>query len=80
MENINKKGKLSSGIIVHNNNQNNIITSNSFYSGINELFKVFDFKGNKINKVKYSNNQTFFIDKYYDNNYNKNYIITGNKG
>ena len=80
LKNINKQGELDSGIILNNNNQNYIITSNHKYEGNIDPIKIFDFKGNKIKEINNSNNKTFIIDTYYDNNYNKNYIITGNEG
>ena len=51
----------------------------SNFSAEYEPIKIFDFKGNKINEMNFSNYETFIIDTYYDNNFNKNYIITGNK-
>ena len=79
LKNINQQCVLYSGTILNNNNQNYIITSNSWYKDIDPI-KIFDFKGNKIKEMNNSNNKTLIIDTYYDNNYNKNYIITGNEG
>ena len=74
LNNINNKGSLYSGMILNNNNQNYIVTSNYIFFSICEPIKIFDFKGNKINEIKNSNNNTFVIETYYDNNINKNYI------
>ena len=42
--------------------------------------KVFNHKGKKIKEINDSNNNTFFIDIYYDKKYFKKYILTGNYG
>ena len=38
---------------------------------------MFDFNGTKIKEINNSNNRTFFIDNYYDDKLNNNYIIAG---
>ena len=78
LENINNNGLLFSACFFNNNNQIYIITSNYCYQGP-ELIKIFDINGNKIKEIKDSNENTFFIDTYYDNELSKNYIITANK-
>ena len=45
-----------------------------------ESIKVFGLKGNKIKEINNSNENTYFINIYNDNNYSNNYIITGNEG
>ena len=80
LKNVNKEGFLYSGTILNYNNQNYIITSNANYSYNCDPIKIFDFNGNKINEINNSSYDTYIIDTYYDNNFNKNYIITGNKG
>ena len=45
-----------------------------------ELIKVFDFNGNNVKEINDSNEDTYFIETYYNDKLNKNYIITGNKG
>ena len=69
-------GYLQSACFLNNNNQNYIITSNDCLNKI----KVFDFKGEKIKEINDSEESTFYIDIYYDNNLFKNYIITGHRG
>ena len=76
---INESGFLKSATFIIDNNQLNIITTNYFYgSDISEFIKVFDLKGNKIKELNNSNDNTNFVDVYYD--INKIYIITGNRG
>ena len=73
-------GYLFSGCFLNDNNTNNIITCNCNNYGNSESIKVFDFNGNKIKEINNSNEETFFIDTYYDNITSKNYILTGNNG
>ena len=75
LTNINKQGGIYSGTILNYNNQNYIISSNENRFGECDPIKIFDFKGNKINEINNSNYDTYIIDSYYDNNFNKNYII-----
>ena len=79
IENINENGFLYSSCFLNDNNQNYIITSNFNSPNSVELIKVFNFKGIKINEINNSNDNTLFIDIYYDNISSNNYIITGNK-
>ena len=79
LKNVNQDGFLFSGTILYYNYENYIITTNSS-SDECEPIKIFDFKGNKLNEINNSNYFTNIMDTYYDNNYDKNYIITGNKG
>ena len=79
IKNVNKKGEIYSACYLYDNHQNYIIASNYSFE-CNEKIKVFDFDGNLIKELKYSNNEVIFIDSYYDKQYLKNYIITGNKG
>ena len=76
---INENGWLYSSCFLNDNNKTYIVTSN-WSLGNSEYIKVFDLKGNKVKKINNSNDKTFFIDSYYDNNLLKNYIITSNKG
>ena len=78
-KNINVHRRLYSACFFNDNNQNYIMTSHC-YNDNSENIKIFDFKGNIIKEIKDYNNNTFFIDTYYDNKLNKNYIITGNDG
>ena len=80
LENINTEGFLFSACFLNDNNQNFIITSNGNYKENYELIKVFDFNGTKFKEIEGSNEQTYFIDRYYDNKLFKIFIITGNEG
>ena len=75
----NESGYLLSACFLYENNQIYIITSNSNFENNSEPIKIFDFNGNKIKDIKDSNEETYFIDTYYDNILSNNYIITGNK-
>ena len=80
IENIYNDGILSSGVLLNYNNKNYIIVCN-FNVWESEPIKIFDFKGNKINDIKDNiNDKTFFIDVYYDKQFMKNFILTGNWG
>ena len=83
---INTQGDLDSACILKDNNLNNyfILTSNNnekfeIYENA-ESIKVFDFIGTKIKEIKDSAQRTLYIDSFYDNTTQKNYIITGNEG
>ena len=80
LKNINNEGNIYSACFLNSNNNNYILTSNSNKNGICESIKVLDFKGNKIKEINDSNENTVFIDSYYDNKLYKTYIITGNEG
>ena len=76
--------KLCSACFLTDNKPNYIIVSDCsdfLYSSESDPIKVFDLKGNKIKEIKDSiNNNTFFIDVYFDEKFSKTYIITGNCG
>ena len=76
---INKEGELFSACFINDNYQIYIISSNSHLFNT-EPMKVFSHKGKKIKEINDSNNNTFFIDIYYDKKYFKKYILTGNYG
>ena len=79
--NANNTGLILSSCFLNYNDEIYIITSNRNWENNNiEFIKVYDLKGNKIKEINNSNNNTFFIDNYYDKNLSKNYIITGNEG
>ena len=78
---INKIGRLISACFLNYNNIIYIVTTNSNYPNNGEPIKIFDFNGNKLNEINDdNNNNTFFIDIYYDKKLSKNYIITGHFG
>ena len=79
IQSIYNNGVLYSACFLNNNNQNYIITSNSYIS-TKESIKVFDFKGNQIQEINDSKDDVFFIDIYYDNDLYKNFILTSNRG
>ena len=79
IKNINNKGILNSACFLNNNEKLYILTSNYNYNN-SESIKVYDFNGNKISEINDSNDETFFIDTYYNNKLSRNYIITGNEG
>ena len=80
IQDINKSGYLYSACFLLNNEQIYIISSNFNLLNTPEMVKIFDLKGNQIDEIKESNDITYIIESYYDNNCSKNYIITGNLG
>ena len=77
---INKVGYLYSACFINDNNQIYIISSNYYLDNSSEFMKVYDLKGNliKCNALSYNDN-TCFIDSYYDNKLLNNFIVSGNK-
>jgi len=81
LTNINKSGWVYAACFLNNKDNLFIITSNSNYFDYNiEPIKVYDLNGNKISKINDSNYNTYFINTFYDNKFNKIFIITGNAG
>ena len=78
--NINKYGMLYSACFLTDKKETYFISSNRNKNGPIESIKIFNLKGEKINELKNSNENTLFIDTYYDNLTSKNFIITGNIG
>ena len=70
---------LRSVCFLKENNQIFIITSNFYYCS-SEPIKIFDFNGDLIKEINYSNEKTYFIDSFYDKELFRNYILTGNVG
>ena len=81
LEKINKGGYLNCTCFLKDNNKIYIVTSNDNNSNSEQIecLKIFDLKGKKIKEIKNSNDNTYFIDNFYDNKLNY-YIITGNNG
>lgn len=77
---VNNSGWFYSACILKDKEENYIITSNRSKWGIPEQIKVFNFSGNKIKEINNSNEQTFFIDTYYDKLLREKFIITANVG
>ena len=69
-----------SACFLNDNNQIFIITSDCSYSFSSKPIQIFNLNGIKIKEIENSNEDTFFIDNYYDIELNKNYILTGNNG
>ena len=74
LENINISGGILSSSFLYDNGNIFIISSN-FYNS--EPIKIFDLKGNKLKEISQSNENTYFIDTYFDDNELKLYIIAG---
>ena len=77
---VNNTGWFYSACILKDKEENYIITSNRNKWDMPEQIKVFNFSGTKIKEISNSNDQTFFIDTYYDKLLSENYIITANVG
>ena len=77
---VNKGGTLLSACFLNENNEIYILTSNRNFNTNIEYIKAYDLNGNKIKEINNSNNNTFFIDNYFDKKMSNNYIITGNEG
>ena len=77
---VNELGKLFSACFLNDYDKIYIITTNHNIDVIPELIKVFDLEGNKITEINDSSDKTFFIDKYYDQNLSKYFLLTGNNG
>ena len=80
IKNANQNGFIYSACFLKDNSHNYIIASNRNMDGEPSPIKIFNFQGQKIDEIKDSEDQTFFIDTYYDTILNKNFIITGNFG
>lgn len=78
VENIYEEGYIYAACLLNNKNRFYVIASNNNYLGTPELMRCFDLKGNKIKEINNSNDDTYYMDTYFDPRLNKNYIITGN--
>ena len=82
--NANQNNFLYSACFLQCDNNINIITSNgknlqALQSNENfENMKLFNLKGELIFEIEDTNDCTYFVDIYYDNNLCKNFIVTGN--
>ena len=73
---INNNGLLSSAwFLKNNNNECLIVTSNSNYGVGTEKIKIFNLKSEIIKEINYSNEDTLYIDTYYEDEKSKTYII-----
>ena len=80
LTNVNKKWYLYSACILTDNNENYIVTSSASEKHNNESIKVFNLNGIQIKTFNNSNETTLFVDNYYDDKTNKNYIISCSLG
>ena len=84
ISNANQNNFLYSACFLKLGNDINIITSNGKNLQSNQVheefenMKLFNLKGQLIKEISNTNDCTYFIDTYYDNNLNKNFIVTGN--
>lgn len=76
--NIYKTGYLYSASFLIDDKKNYIVTCNS--SQKSECIKVYDFYGVQSKEICNSNEDTYFIDTYYDKKLFKYFILTGNIG
>ena len=67
---------LKSVCLLNDKNQWYILTSSCLNC---EDILLFDLKGKQLKQIS-SNDETYFIDTYYDKNLSKNFILTGNNG
>jgi hypothetical protein len=79
LKNIYNEGFIYSSTFLDDNNNNYLITSNYNHYNTPGYIKVYDFKGKLIKEIISSNENTSYIDTYYDKNFSDNhYILTGN--
>jgi len=74
LKNINDSGGILSGCFLHDKNDLYIISSCIYNS---EQIKIYNLKGTKLKNIDESNENTYFIDTYYDKRQLKLYIIGG---
>lgn len=83
LENIYKVGKILSAWLFNYNNKLYIIASNNSNNYISffkhSFIKVYDLEGKIIKELNDSCDRTYFIDTFYDQKLDKNYIISCNK-
>ena len=81
IEKLTNYGFLKSACFLNDNSNSYIIVCFVTYLKKNpEPIKVYDFKGNKTKEINDSKDRAYYIDNYYDDDLNKNFILTGNKG
>ena len=79
-QNINQYEFIFSACFLDNNKQIFILTSNYCNENKPEKVKVYDLNGTKIKEINNSNEETVFIDSFFDKKTSKYFIITGNRG
>ena len=81
IEKLTNYGFLKSACFLNDNSNSYIIVCFVTYHEKNpEPIKVYDFKGNKTKEINDSKDRAYYIDNYYDDDLNKNFILTGNIG
>ena len=68
-----------SACFLYNNKKLYIVSCNDYYPDKPGPIKIFNLQGKKTKEINNSKERSFFIDIYYDNKYDKNYILVGNK-
>ena len=72
------EGFIYSSSFLEVSNDDYLVTSNYNYYNSPGYVRVYDFKGKLIKEIESSNENTSYIDTYYDEKDHNNYIITGN--
>ena len=78
--NINKEGDLYSACFLKEKDNIYIVTSNRNKDGALDKIKIYNFYGKIIQEMDNSNENTLFLDSYFDKKLSKNYIISANFG
>ena len=76
LNNIYPEGFIYSSSFLSDSYDNYIVTSNYNYYNSPGFLKIYNFKGKLIKTISTSNENTSYVDTYFDGN--NNYIITGN--
>ena len=76
IEKIYDEGFVYSACFLMDNNQILIVASH-YSKKCSEYIKIYDLNGNKKKEIYESDDETCFIDSFYDTKMSKNYIITG---
>ena len=81
IEKLTNYGFLKSACFLNDNKGSYIVVCFAIYHKNNpEPIKVYDFDGNKTKEINDSEDSAYYIDNYYDDDLNKNFILTGNLG
>ena len=77
---INEIGSLYSACFLKNNNNQIYIATSNYTNKCPNSIQIFNLNGEKIKDINESDENTFYIDVYYDTSSLKTFIITGNIG